>query len=192
MGRHLQASFAQAPQVVITLPLLVGLDGKNKMSKSLGNYVGITENPRSMFGKIMSISDELMIEYFRMLTDVDIENIKTMHPKEAKLYLAETLTGYYHSLSVAKKEKEFFEKTFSKREIPSDVPVYTSAEDTVDLVEILYGAKLVGSKNEARRLLKQKGISCDYKPVLNKEFKLTQRETTLKIGKKKFIKIIHR
>ena len=192
VGRHLQASFAQAPQVVITLPLLVGLDGKNKMSKSLGNYVGITENPRSMFGKIMSISDELMIEYFRMLTDVNIEDIKTMHPKEAKLYLAETLTGYYHSLSVAKKEKEFFEKTFSKREIPSDVPVYTSAEDTVDLVEILYRAKLVGSKNEARRLLKQKGISCDYKPVLNKEFKLTQRETTLKIGKKKFIKIIHR
>ena len=190
VGRHLQASFSQNPQVVITMPLLVGLDGKNKMSKSLGNYVGITESPRSMFGKIMSISDELMIEYFRMLTDVNIEDIKTMHPKEAKLCLAETLTGYYHSSSIAGKEKEFFEKTFSKREVPLDVPMYTSTKDTVDLIEVLYETRLVSSKNEARRLLRQKGISHNHKPILEQEIKLTQKETTLKIGKKKFLKIV--
>ena len=191
VGRHLQESFNQAPQVVITLPLLVGLDGKNKMSKSLGNYVGITENPRSMFGKIMSISDELMMDYFKMLTDVDIKDIKTMHPKDAKLYLAQTITAYCHSLPAAKKEREFFEKTFFKRETPSDIPVYISDRDNIDLIDVLYKAKLVESKNEARRLLKQKGISYNNKSLLRQEFRLTEKETTFKIGKKKFLKIIY-
>ena len=189
VGRHLQESFSQTPQVVITLPLLIGLDGKNKMSKSLGNYVGITENPRSMFGKIMSISDELMMEYFKMLTDADIEEVKSMHPKEAKLYLAQTITAHYHSLSAAQEEREFFENTFSKKKIPSDIPVYASSEDSVDLVNVLYETGIAASRNDARRLLKQGGISTGSSPITEQKFLLKEDETILRIGKRRFLKI---
>jgi tyrosyl-tRNA synthetase len=192
VGRHLQVSFGQEPQVVITMPLLVGLDGKSKMSKSLGNYVGITEEPKDMFGKIMSISDEVMWEYMRLLTDLNLEKAKEMHPKRAKLLLAENLVTQYYSSKVAKREKEEFERVFSKRELPSEIPVYESPTKEIDLVEVLYKAKLVSSKNEARRLIQQKGVTRGENIVKESTVKLPPQGLTLKVGKKRFLKIIYK
>jgi len=193
VGRHLQETFGQEPQVIITMPLLVGLDGKEKMSKSKNNYIGITEEPHSMFGKIMSISDNLMFEYFRLLTDCDISIIKNMHPKDAKLLLAETLVSYYHSDDLAKNAKEEFIKVFSKKELPTEIDSYKVDTNIVNLIDFLANFKIVSSKNEARRLLNQNAIS-----IIDKDSTLDIKEPTLnippsglilKIGKKKFIKI---
>ena len=192
VGRHLQEAFGQKPQVIATLPLLVGLDGKNKMSKSLGNYIGITENPKDMFGKVMSIPDEIMEDYFRLLTDINLDEIKDLHPKEKKLLLAETIVSLYHSSSQAKKEREEFEKVFSKKDIPSEIPVYFVEKEDLDLVEILPKLGIVSTKNEVRRLLNQKGIKLisDGKAIPHKERWLKfQKEIILKIGKRKFLKL---
>jgi len=196
VGRHLQEVFGQKPQAIVTMPLLVGLDGKNKMSKSLGNYVGITEEPKSMFGKIMSISDEVMWEYFRLLTDVDIAQAKKMHPKEAKLLLAETIVAAYYTHAAGKKEKDEFEKVFSQKELPEELPLYHTKSAVIDVIEVLYGTKIVSSKNEARRLLLQGGISLvdtndpSRSPTLKtQEIQVPPQGLVLKVGKKRFLKI---
>ncbi|MFH1768862.1 MAG: tyrosine--tRNA ligase, partial [Candidatus Omnitrophota bacterium] len=192
VGRYLQESYGQTPQVIVTMPLLVGLDGKNKMSKSLGNYVAVTENAKSMFGKIMSISDELMWEYFAFLIDVDVDKAKKMHPKEAKSFLAEEIVKFYHSSKIAKEEKEAFEKIFSQRQTPEDIPVYYCESRDVDLIEALFASGMVASRNEGRRLLDQKGISCDGRPLAAPCFKLPSGGMVLKIGKRRFLKIARR
>lgn len=197
VGRHLQEILGQIPQVVVTMPLLVGLDGTNKMSKSLGNYIGITEEPRSIFGKLMSIPDEAMWEYFRLLTDYNLEEVKKLHPKEAKLMLADTIVSFYYSASAGKHEKEQFEKVFSQGEIPADLAVYKTDKKEIDLPEVFSVLKIVSSKNEARRLLSQGGISFidadnPSKNTTLKEpiLKIPAQGVILKIGKKKFLKII--
>ncbi len=194
VGRHIQESMGQNPQIVVTMPLLVGLDGKSKMSKSLGNYVGITEEPFQMFGKLMSISDLTMWEYFRLLTDLDIEKIKNMHPKEAKLLLAEKIVSEYHSPLVAKRTKDEFERIFSRRETPRDLPTFTVSEKKVDLVELLYNSKLVSSRNQARRLLLQKGIREKEKdaPLEDRILAIPPQGLILKVGKRKFLKVVYK
>lgn len=197
VGRHLQEVFNQEPQVIVTMPLLVGLDGKNKMSKSLGNYVGITEEPKSMFGKLMSICDEVMWDYYRLLTDIDTEGIKKMHPKEAKLLLAETIVSFYYSQEAGRQEKEEFQRVFSQGSIPQDILAYKVKNETVNLLEVLCEAKLVSSKNEARRLLSQGGISLinindssKITPLKEETLTITFGAAVLKVGKRKFIKVI--
>jgi len=194
VGRHIQESMGQNPQIVVTMPLLVGLDGKSKMSKSLGNYIGITEEPFQMFGKLMSISDLTMWEYFRLLTDLDIEKIKDMHPKEAKLLLAEKIVSEYHSPLVAKRTKEEFERIFSRRETPRDLPTFTVSEKKVDLVEFLYKSKVVSSRNQARRLLLQKGIREKEKdaPLEDRILAIPPQGLILKVGKRKFLKVVYK
>ena len=194
VGRHIQESMGQNPQIVVTMPLLVGLDGKSKMSKSLGNYVGITEEPFQMFGKLMSISDLTMWEYFRLLTDLDIEKIKNMHPKEAKLLLAEKIVSEYHSPLVAKRTKDEFERIFSRKETPRDLPTFTVSEKKVDLVELLYNSKLVSSRNQARRLLLQKGIREKEKdaPLEDRILAIPPQGLILKVGKRKFLKVVYK
>jgi len=189
VGRHLQQSFGQQPQVVATMPLLVGTDGSNKMSKSLGNYVGVTESAQDMFGKLMSISDELMWEYFRLLTDKDPDKFKKLHPKEAKLLLAGEIVSCYHSNRAAEEERARFEKVFSQKELPENMPLWETGEDSIDLIEVLSSSKLVATKNEARRLLQQKSISVDGKPVRDRELKLPPQGCVLKVGKRRFLKI---
>lgn len=196
VGRHLQEVYGKPSQAIVTMPLLVGLDGKNKMSKSLGNYIGITEEPKSMFGKLMSISDEVMLEYFKLLTDIPLEKVKKMHPKEAKLMLAENIVSFYYSAAAGKKEKEEFEKVFSQKELPQDMPIYRAGKENVDLIEVLFGEKIVLSKNEARRLLMQGGVSQVFvdpsKTATIKEqtIKIPAQGIVLKLGKRKFLKII--
>jgi tyrosyl-tRNA synthetase len=197
VGRHLQEIFGQKPQVIVTMPLLVGLDGSNKMSKSLGNYIGITEEPKSIFGKLMSISDEVMWEYYKLLTDYNLAELKKIHPKEAKLMLAERIVSFYYSESIAKREKDEFEKVFSQKEIPGDIAVHKIDKSEIDLIELLFCAKVVSSKNEARRLLAQGSISLitadnpsKTTTLKDSALRIPVQGAILKIGKKKFLKII--
>jgi len=189
LGRELQKDFGQPPQVIIMLPLLEGLDGVQKMSKSLGNYVGITEPAGQMFGKIMSINDELMFKYYTLLTEEDLEAVKKMHPMQAKLRLAEIITSQYWGKSEAKKAREDFELIFSKKEIPQELPEYKAKQKPIKLIDLLVEAKLVSSRNEGRRLLSQGAITLDGKKLSEPEF-LIEKEAILKVGKRRFLKII--
>jgi tyrosyl-tRNA synthetase len=196
VGRNLQQAFGQSPQAIVTMPILVGLDGKNKMSKSLNNYIGITESPKDMFGKIMSISDEVMWEYFRLLTDIDIQTVKNIHPKEAKLKLATEIVSFYYSPRLALKAKKNFERVFSQKNIPEDLPIYKVREDSIDIIEVLSQAGLVASKNEARRLLNQGSISvslnntADLSVLKEQNISLPPEGLVFKVGKKRFLKVL--
>ncbi len=196
VGRTLQEVYQQKPQAAITMPLLVGLDGVNKMSKSLGNYIGITEKAKDIFGKVMSISDEVMLEYYRLLTDNDIDSVKLLHPKEAKLQLAQEIVSFYHGKRLGNKERKEFERIFSQKELPADMPEIKVSSDSIDVVEIIAEAKLIKSKNEIRRLLKQSAISAfedadtqKQRVVASNTIEVPSCGLTLKIGKRKFLKV---
>ncbi|MCF7888013.1 MAG: tyrosine--tRNA ligase [Candidatus Omnitrophica bacterium] len=197
VGRNLQQYFKQQPQIVATMPLLVGLDGQNKMSKSLGNYIGITEKPKDMFGKIMSVPDKIMWQYLQLLTDFDLEQLKKMHPKDVKVKLAKYLVSRYHSRPKAEKEAKEFQKVFSEKKIPAQIPVYKTESKKIDVIEVLSKNKLTSSKNEARRLLNQGSVTMidskdpDNYSVLKKNITFfSSEEVILKVGKKRFLKII--
>jgi len=196
VGRDLQRAFGQEPQVCITLPLLVGLDGVRKMSKSYQNYVAIQEEPESMFGKIMSISDDLMWEYYTLLTDYTEEEIedfkKNLHPMEAKKKLAHYIVERFHGKEQADKSLEFFVKTFSQREFPEDTPI----------IEVPYGLKrrayellfelgIEGSKNSARRVVEGGGLRINGAKVEdpNQEIEIKE-ELRLQVGKKRFYRVV--
>ena len=189
LGRELQKDFGQAPQVIIMLPLLEGLDGIQKMSKSLGNYVGITEPAGQMFGKIMSINDELMFKYYTLLTEEDLEAVKKLHPMQAKLRLAEIITSQYWGKSEAKKAREDFELIFRKKEIPQELPEYKAKQKPIKLIDLLVDTKLTSSRNEARRMLQQGGITLDGKRISEGDF-LIEKSVILKVGKRRFLKVI--
>lgn len=188
VGRDIQKDFGQIPQVIITMPLLEGTDGIRKMSKSYGNYIGINETPFEMFGKIMSISDEMMFKYYTLLTDADLKTAKKMHPKEAKLNLAEYITRQYHGQDLAKKARGGFEQTFSQRALPQELPLYKIRAQGNSLIDILMDSGLVKSKNEARRLIKQGGIYLDRKRLDNGDM-IVDKGGVLKVGKRRFLKL---
>ena len=189
MGRQLQEAFHQEPQVVIMTPLLEGTDGVSKMSKSLGNTIGINESPDEIFGKIMSISDELMARYYELLTDFDLKEIKSSHPKEAKLKLAETISGQFSSIAEAKKARGNFEKTFSRRQHPEDVLEYIFKPKDVKLIsDILVEAGLVNSRNEARRLICEGALTYNGSKIDSEKWKV--KEGMLKVGKRRFLKLV--
>jgi len=189
VGRDIQRDFGQPQQVVITMPLLEGTDGVQKMSKSYGNYIGINENPNEMFGKIMSISDEMMLKYYTLLTDEDLGVVKKLHPKEAKLCLAQDITRQYHGKDSAEKARGEFEGVFSKGELPQDIPVYKLKKQKSSIIDILLDSGLTESKNEARRLIQQGGVSLDGER-LDKEDVVVDKEGILKVGKRRFLKLI--
>jgi tyrosyl-tRNA synthetase len=203
IGRDIQKEYGiESPQVAILLPLLVGTDGVKKMSKSYGNYIGITEPPEEMFGKIMSISDELMWQYWELLTDLTLDEINKLkedvqkgilHPMEVKKQLGIYIVERFHSRDEAVKAREHFEKVHSKKEIPEEIPVFSASEigTETELFEIVFNLKLAETKAEAKRLIKQGGVKVNgekitdpmYKPDLTKEF-------IIQVGKRKFAKII--
>ncbi len=186
MGRQLQEVFEQNPQVVIMTPLLEGTDGVKKMSKSLNNYIGINEEPNEIFGKVMSISDELMVRYFDILTDVDLEKIKKMHPKEAKMILGQEIVSQFYDEKEGLKAKEYFEKTFSQQQVPDDIPVYKLAKGET-ILDILVKSQLATSKKEARRLLVQGAVSLDGVKIADEGFIVSKG--SLKVGKRRFLRI---
>ena len=189
MGRQLQAVNGQEPQVVIMTPLLEGTDGVHKMSKSTGNYIGINEEPDQIFGKVMSISDELMKRYYEVLTDVDLNQMSQQHPKEAKLKLAEIIVEQFYDKGMAKKARENFERTFSQKENPEEMAEFAIKEQPEQaLVEILVQLKLAESKNEVRRLLKQGAVSFNGQRISDESWKL--QKGVLKIGKRRFLRLV--
>jgi len=189
VGRELQKDFGQPPQVLVTLPLLEGTDGVNKMSKSLGNYIGINEKPNDIFGKVMSISDEMMAKYYTLLTDEDLGQVNKIHPKQAKLNLAEQITSQYHGRDAAERARQEFEGVFSKKELPADIPTYRLKQQGENIIDILLGNGLAGSKNEARRLIKQGGVLVDGNRI-NEEDAVISGGCIIKAGKRRFLKIV--
>lgn len=187
MGRQIQEAMGQEPQVVIMTPLLEGLDGVQKMSKSLGNYIGINESPKDIFGKVMSVSDELMWRYYELLTDEDLNIVKALHPKEAKLLLAANIVTQFHGKDVALSARAEFEQIFSQKQIPDDIQEIAITEGSTELLNILLSTGAVPTKNEARRLLKQNAITFEGSVISDENWPL--RKGVLKIGKRRFLKL---
>lgn len=202
MGRDLQRSWDQEPQVVITMPLLEGLDGVNKMSKSLGNYIGITETADDIYGKVLSISDTLMFRYYELLSDLSAAEIELLakdmqdgrlHPKEIKKKLARELTARFYGKEESIKAEESFEQVFKHHGLPEDIPELVLNKDDGDiwLPKLLVEAGLTGSTSEARRLIKQQAVSLDEEKIVDTEFSVQpQGEVLIKVGKRRFARVI--
>ena len=189
MGRDLQREHKQKPQIVMTLPLLVGLDGTNKMSKSLGNYIGVTDSPKDVFGKAMSIPDTLMESYYSLLTDEKFEP-KT-HPRDAKVRLAKLLTEFLHGKEAGDNEATEFKRVFSNKENPENPDELKIAEKEIWIVELLKRADAVASTGEAKRLIEQGAVSIDGEKVSDFNLKYSVKKGALfKVGKKKFIRLV--
>jgi tyrosyl-tRNA synthetase len=201
VGRELQRDYGQEPQVVITMPLLEGTDGVKKMSKSIGNYVALEDKPEDMFGKIMSISDDLMLRYYELLTTESLASVKHMHPMEAKMKLAHDIVARYHNEATASVASVRFKEKFQEHEFP-EVPDVTKILHVEDMIganieegsdikfsDLVAKTNLLASKSEARRLIIQGGVEIDGKKESNPDklisFKLNQQRR-LKIGKRKF------
>lgn len=193
VGRDLQKEQGQPQQVAVILPILEGLDGAQKMSKSLGNYVGITESPQEMFGKVMSVSDELMWRYYQLLlgkTAAEIASLKQGHPMEAKKALASALVERFHSRAAAEDARKDFETKFSKREVPEGLPEVSIGGGEQSLVDVMMKIKSAPSRTEARRLIQQGAVELNGKRVEDVNFRLEILETAvLKVGKKKFFRL---
>ncbi|HEY5190355.1 MAG TPA: tyrosine--tRNA ligase [Candidatus Deferrimicrobium sp.] len=200
VGRDLQRAYGQEPQVVMTTPLLVGLDGVNKMSKSLGNYVGITEPPETIFGKMMSISDELMVMYYELLSDIGVAELAALkaglsdgsrHPMDAKIFLAREIVSRFHGAAAAREAEEGFRGRFSRKEFPDDARRVELATDggTSDLATVV--SRVSGSftsKSAARRLIAQGGVEVNGERATDPAVLLPPpAEVRLKIGKKEFV-----
>ncbi len=193
MGRQIQKRFGQEEQDVITVPLLIGTDGKKKMSKTAGNYIALDDKPNEMFAKIMSIPDELILNYFELCTEGPSNEIKTIKrqvvsdPMGTKKRLALEITQMYHGREKSKRAQEEFVKVFSKEGIPDDAPTWKLSGKTVNLPNLLVERKIEDSKSEVRRLIKQGGISLNGEKVM--DIKIKFEKGVLRIGKKTFIKI---
>ncbi len=197
VGRDIQRAYGQSPQVVITLPILVGLDGKEKMSKSKGNYIGVTDEPNDMFGKVMSITDEMMENYFTLLTDLPAEKIAELvdpgktHPKEAKVLLAKTIVAQFYDETTADVAATQFEKVFAQGQLPDDIPEIKIGPEPIMASKLLVHCKLVPSSSEAKRMIKtQSAVSIDGKKVNDPNAEITPRDgVVIQVGKRKFAKL---
>ncbi|WP_458402433.1 tyrosine--tRNA ligase [Candidatus Avelusimicrobium sp.] len=188
VGRQLQKQNGQEPQVAMTIPLLVGTDGVKKMSKSYGNYVGLNDAPNDMFGKLMSISDELMLSYYELLTSEDLTAVKALHPMEAKKQLAALLTARFHGQDAAQAARENFEKVFSKKENPDDMPVFKPEEGAL-LSAILFQSGAAASKNKARGLIEQGAVRLNGQKITQDGPLSFQDGDVLQAGKRAFFKL---
>lgn len=199
VGRALQKDAGKQEQAVITMPLLVGLDGTKKMSKSQDNYIAFTDSAKDMFGKIMSISDDTMWDYYRLLlekSEASIEKLKAGHPMDAKKHLASSLVGQFHSMQEAKHELEQFEQVFSKNKLPDDMPVFTWYDlvgdvESAPLFEVMAQSDLFESKGAIRRLVQQGGVKIDGEKQSdpNRELTPPNGEQIFQAGKRIFFKI---
>lgn len=200
MGRHLQHSYEQESQCILTMPIIEGTDGVNKMSKSLDNYIGLTDSPTNMFGKIMSISDELMKKYYLLLSrrsaaEVDAYiaglNDGSIHPMEGKKNLAAEITGYYHGEAAGKEEREKFEARFTKKQIPDDIQTINKPAGSINLLDLFAELELIKSKSEGRRLIQQNAVKVNFENHSAESLELVAgSEVILKIGKLRMLKIV--
>ncbi|OHB50308.1 MAG: tyrosine--tRNA ligase, partial [Planctomycetes bacterium GWF2_41_51] len=187
----------QKPQIVITMPILVGLDGVEKMSKSKGNYIGVTDSPKDMFGKVMSISDEMMENYFTLLTNLPTEKIKELvdsqktHPKEAKVFLGKTIIKQFYDEAAAQMAADEFEKVFAQKQLPQDMPEVKIANEAITAAKLLTACNLVASGGEAKRLIAGGGMSIDGEKVSDPNKSITPvNGMIVRAGKLKFAKLM--
>jgi len=197
VGRDLQANAGQPPQIVLIFPLLVGLDGTEKMSKSKGNYISITDEPNDMFGKVMSIPDTLMENYFTLATELPAEKIATLldakktHPRDAKAALAREIVRIYHGPAAAKTAEEEFNRVFAEKQTPTDMPKITVTAGPVNIVDLVTAAGFTKSKSEARRLVTQSAVSIDDEKITDVDAAVTpQTGQVLRVGKRRFGKLV--
>jgi len=198
MGRHLQRAYGlKKEQAVLMMPILEGLDGVQKMSKSLGNFIGVAEEPNTMFAKVMSISDELMWRYYELLSARSLDEIEAMkadvqsgalHPKRAKEMLAEEIVARFHDEASAKTALAEFNKVFKQKELPSDMPEF-ELQGPLWIAKALVEAGLEPSTSQARRDLQAGAVRIDQEKVLDKDLQLTPGDYILQVGKKKFAKV---
>jgi tyrosyl-tRNA synthetase len=197
VGRELQREWGQVPQTVITMPLLEGLDGVNKMSKSLGNYIGINEEPAQIFGKVMSIPDNMIVKYFELLTDIPMEEIRKFekqmkdgeNPRNIKVILGKTIVGQYYTKEDGDKAFEEFERIFKDKGLPDEIEEFALAGE-MNIVDVLVQSKVLASKSEARRMIQQNAVSADGERIASESFTLKPGdEKVLKVGKRKFLKV---
>lgn len=197
VGRHIQREFDQDPQIVLTVPLLTGTDGSRAMSQTRGNYIGINEEPETIYGKLMSISDETMLEYFELLTDIDSGETDDMHPKEKKKKLAREIVENIYSEVEAGHAEEEFERVFEQDEVPEDlkelrIPGEEIKDDgTIWIIDLLDLSGFVSSRSEARRLIDQGGVTLNGEKVTKVDFDPSVEEgKVLQVGKKKFARMV--
>ncbi len=196
VGRDIQRAYGQEPQIVMIMPILVGLDGTEKMSKSKGNYIGITDEPGDIFGKVMSISDDMMENYFTLLTNVRPEEIAELtdpartHPKEAKVLLAKTIVAQFHDEEAAGCAAEEFENVFAKGQIPDDMPEVVIEADAIMASKLLLKCGLVASGGESKRMIKQAAVSIDSKKISDPNAEITPTDgMVVQVGKRKFARL---
>lgn len=200
MGRHFQERYNKEKQVVILMPLLEGLDGVEKMSKSKHNYIGIDEHPNDMYGKTMSLPDSLMKKYIHLATDLELEEKKQLvkdletgavHPRDAKMLLAKTIVRMYHGEKAAEAAEHSFKTVFQENSLPDDIPsVQWEGEKTIAIVDLLVTLKLLSSKSEARRMIQNGGVRIDGEKITDVHAKAEIRENMIiQVGKRKFLKL---
>jgi len=202
MGRHLQEEFGQEPQVAIMMPILEGLDGVQKMSKSLGNYIGIDEEPTEIYGKCMSIPDALMVRYFELVTDVSLEELEeirnglangSLHPRDTKMRLAHTLVRLYHGEGMADQAQSEFIKVFQQGDIPTDIPEFsfTTQSEAIWLPKLLTQLAITSSNSEAKRAIQQGSVKINGEKITDGDAKITVSDGMIvQVGKRKFAKIV--
>ncbi len=190
MGRQMQKDAGMAPQVILTMPLLEGLDGVQKMSKSYANHIGLKDPANEMFAKLMSISDNIMWKYFELLTNEDVAPLKGLHPKEAKQKLAWMMTAQYHDSKAADAAQENFDRVFSQKGVPDAVEEFKLPQAGMDIIELLVLSELAPSKKEARRLLEQGGVELEGRKLSITEKITLTKPQVLRVGKRRFKKLL--
>ncbi len=200
VGRDIQRENNLEPQVILTMPLLVGTDGTEKMSKSYGNYIGIDDSPKDIYGKSLSIPDELIYTYYELGTDIsseELSNIKAKlddpatNPRDIKRALARKFVEMYHSADAAKNAEEEFDKIFINKGIPDDIPELKLDSPEIEILDLIMRAKFASSRGEARRLVTQGGVSVKGEKITDpKSLIVVEDSTVLKVGKRKFAKLI--
>ena len=198
VGREVQKAFGQEPQVILTVPLIEGTDGKLKMSKSYDNYIGITEPPNQIYGKVMSIPDELVVKYYKLVLYYDNAELKKVEeemkerPRDTKAKLAYEIVKLFWSQEDARRAEEEFNRVFREKGVPDEIPEYKIPERGIWIVELLANSGLVSSRSEARRLIKQRAVKLDDVIIDDESeiIKLKSKEAILRVGKRKFLKLV--
>ena len=196
VGRDIQKAYGQKPQIVLTMPILVGLDGNEKMSKSKDNYIGVTDEPNNMFGKVMSISDDMMENYFTLLTNLTTKEIAELvnsdktHPKKAKVLLGKTIVSQFYNESAAQAAAAEFDKVFAKGQLPDEIPDVDIPAVPIAASKLLLHCKLVSSGGEAKRMIKQSAAGIDGKKLNDPNTEIVPKDgMIIRVGKRKFARL---
>ena len=200
VGRDIQREYDMAPQVILTMPILVGTDGVEKMSKSYDNYIGISDSPKDIYGRTLSIPDNIIYNYYEVATDISAEELSKIKtsledesgsPRDIKRDLARKLVAMYHSKEAAMQAEQDFDNVFINKGIPEDIPEYSADTDSMTIIDLITTVNFAPSKGEARRLIQQGGVSVDGEKVTDLFQEIVfDSEKILKVGKRKFIKLL--